>query len=281
VSAETESLIKQEQTGRKKAREEHPEPEAVQGRLKAAQRAYAGQKNPDKPGLDEQQIAQFMPLVHKIAQRVANYLRPPLTYEDLVSAGTVGLVKAARDYDPTFNAEFKTYAYIRIKGAILDELRGWAFIPPAVNKQIRRAMDLSVEITKQTGNPPSENELAEKLGLTINQVYETFENARVQQFLSIDGAGKDTPALANILAATATKTPEQHFEQNELIDRLACAIQQLDQRQRQLILLYYQQNLTMKQIAKVFNVTEPRVSQLHASALFNLFVKLRQSNDTG
>jgi len=280
VSAETKSLTKQQKAdpASPAARAEAGRKNARQGHLKAAHRAYAGQ---NKKPLDEQQIAQFLPLVHKIAQRAAGYLRPPLTYDDLVSAGTVGLVKAARDYDPAFNAEFKTYAYIRIKGAILDELRGWAFIPPTVNKQIRRAMNLSVEITKQTGIPPTESELAEKLGLSIAQVYETLENARTQQFLSIDGCDENTPALANILAAPETKTPDQQFEQAELVDRLAGAIQQLDQRQRQLILLYYQQHLTMKQIAELFSITEPRVSQLHASALFNLSVQLRQLDDAG
>ena len=271
MSAETRGLIKQQQADKRNAR----------GHLKAARQAYAGQKNPGKSGLDEQQIALFLPLVHKIAQRAATYLRPPLTYDDLVSAGTVGLVKAASDYDPSFNAEFKTYAYIRIKGAILDELRGWAFIPPAVNKQIRRAMDLSVEITKQTGCPPSESELAEKLGVTIDEIYQTLDNARAQQFISINGFGEDTPALANILVEPEAKTPDQQFEQAELIDRLTQSIQQLDERQRQIILLYYQQHLTMKQIAEVFSITEPRVSQLHATALFNLSVKLGQWNDAG
>jgi RNA polymerase sigma factor for flagellar operon FliA len=267
VSAETKSLTKQP------AAEKN-----AHGRLKAARRAYAVQK---KEPLDEQQIAQFLPLVHKIAQRAGRYLRPPLTYEDLVSAGTVGLVKAARDYDPSFHAEFKTYAYIRIKGAILDELRGWAFIPTNVNKQIRRATNLSVEITKQTGTPPTEAELAEKLGVTLDEIYETFDNARVQQFLSIDGCGEGSPPISNILASPDTKTPDAQFEQAELVEHLSNAIQQLDQRQRQLILLYYQQHLTMKQIAEVFNITEPRVSQIHASALFNLSVLMRQWNDTG
>jgi RNA polymerase sigma factor for flagellar operon FliA len=142
-------------------------------------------------------------------------------------------------------------------------------------------MNLSVEITKQTGSPPSEAELAEKLGLTLDQIYETLENARAQQFLSIDSSGEDMPALSNILAASEAKTPDQQFEQAELIDRLAQAVQQLDERQRQIILLYYQQHLTMKQIAEVFSITEPRVSQLHATALFNLSVKLRQLCDTG
>jgi RNA polymerase sigma factor for flagellar operon FliA len=271
VSAETRSSTKP------------PQAKKAHGHLKAAKKAYAGQKHPDKPGLDEQQIVQFLPLVHKIAQRAGSYLRPPLTYDDLVSAGTVGLVKAARDYDPSFQAEFKTYAYIRIKGAILDELRGWAFIPAGVNKQIRRATNLSVEITKQTGSPPSDTELAEKLGLTLDQVYETFDNARVQQFLSIDGSGsgENTPSLGSILASPDAKPADEQFEQAELVEHLAAAIQQLDQRQRELILLYYQQHLTMKQIAELFNITEPRVSQLHASALFNLSVTLRQWDDTG
>ncbi len=266
-SDELSRISAKEKTGKKNAR---------RGHIKAAHRAYAGQ---NKKPFDERQIAQFLPLVHKIAQRAASYLRPPLTYEDLVSAGTVGLVKAARDYDPAFNTEFNTYAYIRIKGAVLDEIRGWAFVPPAVNKQIRRTMDISVEITKQTGIPPTESELAEKLGISVAQVYETLENARMQQFLSIDGSYENTPALANILAAPQTKTPDQQFEQAEIIDRLAQAIQQLDQRQRQLVLLYYQQHLTMKQIAELFGITEPRVSQLHASALFNLSTQLRQLDD--
>ena len=268
VSAETESLTTQQQ----------PDEKNASGHIKAAKRAYASQ---NKKPLDESQIAQYLPLVHKIAQRAASYLRPPLTYDDLVSAGTVGLVKAARDYDTSFNAEFQTYAYIRIKGAILDELRGWAFIPPNVNKQIRRAIDLSVEITQQTGSPPTETELAERLGITTEQVYETLENARAQQFLSIDRAGEDTPSLVNILSESDAKTPDEQFQQTELIDQLSQSIQQLNERQRQVILLYYQQHLTMKQIAEVFQITEPRVSQLHATALFNLSAKLRQYDDAG
>jgi RNA polymerase sigma factor FliA len=268
VPAETESLTTQQQPDEKNAK----------GHVKAAKRAYANQ---NKKPLDENQIAQYLPLVHKIVQRAASYLRPPLTYDDLVSAGTVGLVKAACDYDSSFNAEFQTYAYIRIKGAILDELRGWAFIPPNVNKQIRRAMDLSVEITQQTGSPPTETELAEKLGVTTEQVYETLESARAQQFLSIDRVSEDTPSLVNILSESDAKTPDEQMQQTELIDQLSQSIQQLNERQRQVILLYYQQHLTMKQIAEVFQITEPRVSQLHATALFNLSAKLRQYDDTG
>jgi RNA polymerase sigma factor for flagellar operon FliA len=287
VPADIESLITQQQPGENLASSNTNGPASPQsggrglaegGHAKAARRAYTSQ---NKKPLDENQIAQYLPLVHKIAQRAASYLRPPLTYDDLVSAGTVGLVKAAKDYDTSYNAEFQTYAYIRIKGAILDELRGWAFIPPNVNKQIRRTMDLSVEITKQTGVQPTETELAEKLGLTTEEVYETLDNARVQQFLSIDRNSEENPSLANILSESDARTPDENLQQSELIEKLSQSIQQLNERQRQVILLYYQQHLTMKQIAEVFKITEPRVSQLHASALFNLSVKLRQYDDSG
>jgi RNA polymerase sigma factor for flagellar operon FliA len=241
-----------------------------------ALRAYSGQK---QQSVDDQRITSFLPMVHKIVRQVVTYLKPPLSFEDLVSAGTVGLVKAARDYDPFRQAEFKTYAYIRIKGAVLDELRGWSFVPANLNKRIQNALELSRKIAEQTGTTPTDEELAEKLGITIDKLYQTFENARAQHFVSIDGFADNTPILGDILAAANATTPDEQIEQTELIDNLTQAIQQLPERKRQLVLLYYQQHLTMKQIADLFKITEPRVSQLHASALFNLSVKLRQWKD--
>ena len=206
-------------------------------------------------------------------------MKPPLSFEDLVSAGTIGLLKAAHDYDPVHKAEFKTYAYIRIRGAILDEVRGLSLMPANVDKQISRTTKLSRKITEQTGSAPTDNELAEKLEISIDQLYKNFENARAKQFVSIDICQEHSSPISSSLAAVNTTTPHQQLEKAELKDKLADAIKQLDQRQKQIILLYYQQQLTMKQIAKVFKITEPRVSQLHASALFNLSVKLRQWKD--
>ena len=222
---------------------------------------------------------QFIPMVHKIIQRVVTYIKPPLSYEDLVSAGTVGLVKAAHDYDPAHQAEFKTYAYIRIRGAILDELRNFSLLPANVDKQIREAALMSLEITNQTGKLPTDEQLAEKLKITVDKLYQTLESARAQHFVSIDALGENTPALSELLMTANTTTPAQKTERAELIDKLTEAIQQLPKRQKQIILLYYQQNLTMKQIAEVFEITEPRISQLHSSALFNLSLKLRQWKD--
>jgi len=248
-----------------------------QEHLKArAKNAYDDQK---EKSIDNEQITQFIPMVHKVVQRVVTYIKPPLSYEDLVSAGAVGLVKAAHDYDPAHQAEFKTYAYIRIRGAILDELRNFSLLPANVDKQIRQATQISMEITNQTGKAPTDEQLAEKLQINIDKLYQTFKNARTKHFVSIDRSHENSPPLAAFLAAANTSAPDRQLEQNELIDKLTEAIKQLNERQRQIILLYYQQELTMKQIAKVFDITEPRVSQLHASALFNLSVKLRQWKD--
>ena len=225
--------------------------------------------------INDEQITKFLPMVHKIVRRVVTYIKPPLSYEDLVS-GTVGLVKAARDYDPSHQAGFNTYAYIRIKGAILDELRNFSLLPANVDRQIRQATQISMEITKQTGTAPSDEQLAAKLCISVDKLYRTFENARAKHFVSIDSSLENAPPLTASLAIADTLAPDQQLEKAELTDKLTEAIARLNKRQRQIIILYYQQELTMKQIAEVFGITEPRVSQLHASALFNLSVKLRQ-----
>jgi len=244
-----------------------------------ALRAYSVQKKSVRGEIENEQIAQLLPMVHNIAKRVVIYLKPPLSFEDMISAGTVGLVRAARDFDPSHHVEFKTYAYIRIKGAILDEMRDWSFMPDNLRKRISMAHQLSRKITEQTGAAPTDTELAEKLGITLEELYETFENARAQHFISLDGFGEDAPVLSNLVASAHPTAPEEKIEREELIDKLTEAIRQLSEKQRQVILLYYQQQLTMKQTAEILEITESRVSQLHAGALFNLSVKLRQWKD--
>jgi len=244
-----------------------------------ALRAYSGQKRYTECKVKDEQITELLPMVHRIARRVVTYLRPPLSFEDMISAGVVGLVKASRDYDPSHHTEFKTYAYIRIKGAVIDELRGSSLLPANLNKRIHRARQVSRKILEQTGVSPTDAELAEKLGITIDELFETFENARAQYFVSLDDFKEDSPALGSLLPAARTNAPDEQIERAELKDKLAEAIQQLSKKHRQLILLYYQKHLTMKQIAEIFEITESRVSQMHASAIFNLSVKLRRWND--
>ncbi len=215
------------------------EPQLVEDSQKrlqnVAHRTYSSQK---QPSLESERIIGFLPMIHKIVRRVVTYIKPPLSYDDLISAGSVGLVKAARDYDPSQQAEFKTYAYIRVKGAILDELREWSFVPPTVDKQIRTTLQASLEITEQTGSAPSDEDLAEKLEITVDKLYQIFKNARAKHFVSIDSSRDELPTLASSLVAANTTTPMQQFEKTELLDKLIQAIRQLNKRERQSLLLY-------------------------------------------
>jgi RNA polymerase sigma factor FliA len=245
----------------------------------AALRAYTGCKETNEPPERNELIQKYLPLVHKIAGRVVTYLKPPLSYEDMVSAGMVGLVTAARDYDPSFGTGFKTYAYIRIKGAILDELRGWSAAPVNQTKRIQNARSISMKILTETGKAPTDEELAEQLGITTEELYEIYDADRAEHFVSLDSFGGQAISPDSYSASEQICTPDRQLEQSELIHELAGAIQQLSEKNRHVILLYYQQHLTMKQIAEVLGITESRVCQLHSSALFNLSVKLRQWKD--
>ena len=241
-----------------------------------ALRTYGTQKT---QAVSEDRISEYLPLVNRIAHKVASYLRPPLSFEDLVSAGTVGLVKAVRDYDASHGAGFKTYAYIRIKGAILDELRSASMLPSGLNRQVKEVLELSRQITQRTGAAPTDEELANTLGISPDDISQLLDSARAQRFVSLSASEPDGPSLDESLPARRAVGPDQQLERAELVDKLAQAISELDARRRQTIVLYYQQHLTMKQIADVLKITESRVSQLHASALFSLSATLRAWKD--
>lgn len=241
-------------------------------------RAYCDQK---EKTIDDERIVRLLPMVPHIANKVTAYLKPPLSFDDLIAAGTVGLVKAARDYDPSRQAEFKTYAYIRIRGAILDELKKWTFVTPEMNKKITEAGQAAVEFRQSKGFEPTDEQLAEKLGVNIDKVNEIFAASRARSFLSIDASNDNPCPLSHCLLSDKENTPDENIEQAELIDQLAEAIQELPKNKRHTVIMYYQQNLTMKQIAELLNITESRVSQLHASALFTLSLKLRKWKNAG
>lgn len=242
-------------------------------------RAYTIEKESNLDDMENERILKFLPMVSKIARQVVSYIKPPLSFEDMVSAGTVGLVRAAHDFDPSKKVEFKTYAYIRIRGAILDELRGWTFVPASLSNRIKEAQRISREIMEQTGSAPTDERLAQELCISIDELYQLFEKGRAQHFISLNDDSGQSPALGDVLVENHSSAPEERMERQELINNLAEAIQQLPEKPRRVILLYYHQNLTMKQIAEVLEITESRVSQLHASALFNLSVKMRQYQD--
>ena len=235
-----------------------------------AQAAYAQES---AQALQDRLIVEYIPLVHHIVRKVTAHLGRRVDTDDLVSAGTVGLVRAARAYDPDRHAEFKTYAYIRVRGAVIDELRSRSFASTDVHRQVRRIRQAHAAFLADAGRPPNDQELADRAGLSLQAYYRTVQEARRQHFLSIYGLGDDEPCLANLIPATTT-SPDHQAQKRETTRRLAQAIQELPERERRVVLLYYERDLTMKEVAEVLGVTESRVSQVHAGALFRLSMRL-------
>lgn len=238
--------------------------------------AYARQ---DRQAAEERWILETIPLVRHLARRVASTVSRHADLEDLISAGTVGLVKAARSYDPDRDAEFRTYAYIRIRGAIIDELRSRSFVPATVHARYRNVQEAYRRLTGRNGAPPDDAELAREAGLTRDELYRVLQEARARQFLSIHGlAGDDEGGPEPLVPPDREPGPDEQAERKELLARLAAAIRDLPDRERKVILLYYERDLNMKEIAAVLEVSEPRISQIHAAALFRLSMKLRDDD---
>jgi RNA polymerase sigma factor for flagellar operon FliA len=246
-------------------------PSAVRVR---AMQAYAAQS---RALLEERWILDYLPLVKHIVNKVMVHARGKAELEDLISAGTVGLVKAARSFDPAREVEFKTYAYIRIRGAIIDELRRSSFVPSNVHQELRRIEETYRRLSAKTGCPPSDDQLAREAKLSLEKLYKTLQEGRNQHFLSIHGLSEDKVALQGLVPPDQEPGPDQQAERKEMLQVLTDALMDLSERDRHVLLLYYERDLTMKETAQVLGVTESRVSQLHASALFKLSMKLGRS----
>jgi RNA polymerase sigma factor for flagellar operon FliA len=246
-------------------------PETLRAKIREA---YA---RGSRDALEETWILKNIPLVHHIVQKVASHLSRKIDVEDLIAAGTLGLVKAARAFDPAKDVEFRTYAYIRIRGAIIDELRGQSFVPSDVSKQIRYAREAYQRYFALHGEAPDDEQLAGELGISPAHLYRTLEEARKQNFLSIHGLTEEHSVLGTFIPLARGPAPDEQAERREMLERLSEAIAQLPKRDRIILLLYYERDLTMKEIAEVLGVSESRVSQLHASALFKLTMRLRIS----
>jgi RNA polymerase sigma factor for flagellar operon FliA len=225
--------------------------------------------------MEEQWVVKNLPLVRHLVNKIAAASASREDIEDLISAGTLGLVKAARSYDPARDAEFRTYAYIRVRGAVIDELRGRTFVPSGVYGQIKLLQQGYARLSEHLGRPPADEEIAAELGISVAQYYRTLEEARRQNFLSIHGLGDDGAQQDTYLPADRGPSPDAQAERHELLERLVKAISELSEKERTIVLLYYERDLTMKEAAEVLGVTESRVSQLHAAALFKLSVKLK------
>lgn len=213
-------------------------------------------------------VQEHYPLVRRVARALARRLPRSVDIEDLVGAGSVGLVDAATRFDPT-RANFEHYATIRIRGAMRDYLRSldWR---TRTHRRRERVVDQAVLDLQQTlGRPPSEEELLERLGWTADQLAWSRVSARV--------TGLEADTLDE--AEERTSSPTARLEQREVLRRLGPALAALSSREREVLALYYAEDMTLRAIGARYGVTESRVCQVHRTALLRLRAALERPEE--
>lgn len=241
---------------------------------------YKAEPNKITPEEKNKLVIEYSPLIKFIAQKIAVRLPSNIELDDLISSGVIGLMDAIDKYDPTRDNKFKTYAEFRIRGAILDELRAQDWVPRSVRDKSKMLDKALVELESQLGRSPSEEEIAQKLGLSMDEFYDLINQVRPVSLVSIDDANTlsnmDKKSILNLLEGTRLNNPLVQLNMKSVKEVVAKAIEDLPERQRLVLSLYYYEDLNLKEIGRILRVTESRVSQLHAQAVARLRAKLTQ-----
>ena len=216
-------------------------------------------------------LQRFAPLVGRLARQLVAKLPPSVELDDIVQAGMIGLMDAARRFKEGQGAQFETFATQRVRGAMLDELRqnDWA---PRTVRRTQRTLDVALRALEQRlGRAPFEREVAAELGLGLAEYREMVVEARGGQVVSYDESEEnDDGEVVARYSADSSGEPPSRYEDRRLREALVAAIERLPERERQLMGLYYEQDLNFREIAAVLGVTESRICQMHAQAVARL-----------
>lgn len=223
------------------------------------------------PAIRQQLITQNVHLVRYVVERLGF----GVSYqdrEDLVSEGIVGLIDAVDRFDTKRGIQFVTYATIRIRGQILDALRTRDLLPRSARRRVKGLQDAVQSLVGSLGEPPTEEQLAEYMNVSPEQLQQTLRDASLE-ICSLDAPlveDGETFSLQNVLQASEECEPAEQHDRAELREEMRVALKKLPERQQLLLSLYYTEELTMREIGEVLSISESRVSQLHAQAILNL-----------
>lgn len=231
-------------------------------------------KNPTQE-MREQIIIEYAPLVKIVAGRLSMYLGGNVEYEDLVSYGVFGLIDAIDKFDTNKDVKFETYASLRIRGSILDQIRKMDWIPRTVRQRQRKIDEAIKSLEERTGKTPTDEMLAEELGVSGEELLSWQSQLKVTNVVSLNefvesGNEPVMDAKGNFRFAQ----PEEVIAETELKRMLKDAMQLLTEKEQKVILLYYYEDLTLKEISRVLEVSESRISQLHTKALQKMKKKM-------
>lgn len=230
--------------------------------------------------LRNQIIAEYLPYVNRIVNRIATHLPPTVEVDDLVNVGIIGLIQAIERYDPSRDNKFMTYAVFRIKGAVLSELRSRDFLGRTTRKKIRNLEKAYLKLEQRLGREAQDEEVAREMNMDMDQFYQVKRMSSIS-FISFDEIGYTTrdekeSFISNLLNESEGEDALSMTTIKEIKRNLARHIEQLPEKEKLVVSMYYSDEMTMKEIGQVLDITESRVSQIHSQAVIRLRNKLRK-----
>lgn len=224
-------------------------------------------------------IAEYLPYVNRIVNRIATHLPPTVDVDDLVNVGIIGLIQAIERYDPARDNKFMTYAVFRIKGAVLSELRSRDFLGRTTRKKIRNLEKAYLKLEQQLGREVKDEEVAREMEMDLDQLYQVKRMSSIS-FISFEEIGvtsqEEKETLLDFLSSESGDDALSLTAIKEIKATLAKHIEKLPEKERLVVSMYYSDEMTMKEIGLALDITESRVSQIHSQAVLRLRNKLRK-----
>lgn len=238
-----------------------------------AWRAYQG-VTPPAPVDEKELIVRYLPLVRNVVDRIKLNVPAHVDADDLYSVGVMGLIAAVRRFDPKQGNTFASYASMRIRGAILDELRRMDWCPRRARARSRKLKAAILDVEQKVGRAAADSEVCAALGLTRKEYEKWVEEAKPVTFIAIDqnadSEGGGGASLHELLADETDRTGRDHLEKAELLQLLTQRIAELPEIPKKILAMYYFENMRLAEIATVFDLTESRICQIHAQTILGL-----------
>ncbi len=236
-------------------------------------------KKTKSSALRDKFIRQYMPLVKYVAGKVSVGLPASIEYDDLVGFGQFGLLDAITKFDPDKGVKFKTYAVTRIRGAIFDEMRQLDWVPRSVRQKSKEIEDTIGDLESRLGRPATDAEVAKEMNMTEAEFQQTVMKVSGTSVLSLNdvwysGDDSDHMSIGDSIESPSSLNPDVQVEREEIRKVIIEAINELPEKEKMVIVLYYHEDLTFKEIGQVLDVSESRISQLHTKANLRLRAKL-------
>jgi RNA polymerase sigma factor for flagellar operon FliA len=232
-------------------------------------KAYKTAEHTRTGGEREQEILRHLPLVHTVVERICVNLPASVDRDDLFHAGVIGLIDALNRFDASRDNAFSTYAVMRIRGQVIDELRARDWVPRGARERARDYQQAVTELSRTLSRLPDDHELADHLGVPVEEMLGIERDAQLVVQVSLDAPVSDDQQTGSALARNDDETanPARHLEREDSQRLIAALLETLSEQERMVIKLYYFENLLMKEIAAVLGVTESRVCQIHGRTM--------------